>query len=173
MNTVLQLPLRHFWCSQGFPPTNQRWHERNRSLTCNILRSQEEHRRACLLRPSSTLLHLLQELHNFSSCFFCQVQGTLGWKPSHPTSVFALYTLETFSNSSRFLSSSFFQGLSSKFCTSPSHCQCFTHSFLFASQRSTNLEPLFLFRICAPPLHAVSLGTLGKSPALPSAVLNI
>ena len=58
----------HFWCSQGFPPTNQRWHERSRSLTCNIFRYQEEHRRTSLLRPFATLLHLLEKLHDLSSC---------------------------------------------------------------------------------------------------------
>ena len=41
------------------PPTYQRRHQRNRHLTCNILRDQEEHRRTSLLRPSSTLFYLL------------------------------------------------------------------------------------------------------------------
>ena len=73
IHTIHLLPFRHFWCSQGFPPTNQRRHQRNRPLTRDILQDQEEHR-----RPFSTLFHLFQQLHHFSSCFFCQVQGTFG-----------------------------------------------------------------------------------------------
>ena len=60
------------------PPANQRWHERNRHFTCNILRNQEKHRRTSLLRPFSTLLHFLQEFYDFSSRFFCQVQRIFG-----------------------------------------------------------------------------------------------
>ena len=82
LDAILLLPVRHFQCSQGFPPTNQRWHERNRSLTRDSLKHQEEHRRASLLRPFATLFHLLQELYDFPSCFFV----------SHPSPVFALYS---------------------------------------------------------------------------------
>ena len=102
LHAILLLPLCHFWRSQSFPPTNQRWHERNRSLTCNILRYQEKHGRTRLLRPFHTLLHLLQKLHDFSSCFLCQVQGTFGWNPLHPTPVFALYNFDAFSRSPSF-----------------------------------------------------------------------
>ena len=59
------------------PPANQRWHERNRSLTRDILRNQEEHLGTGLLRPFATLLHLLQELYDFSSCFFYHIQGKI------------------------------------------------------------------------------------------------
>ena len=72
ISSILQLPLRHLRCPQSFPPTYQRRHQRNRPLTCHLLRYQEEHRRAGLLRPFSTLLHLLPKLH-FSSCSFRQV----------------------------------------------------------------------------------------------------
>ena len=74
INSILLLPLRHFWCSPGFPPTDQRRHKRNWPLTRDVLQNQREHRRAGLLRPFSTLFHLLQELHDFSARFFCQVQ---------------------------------------------------------------------------------------------------
>ena len=54
---------------------------------------------------------------------FVTFRWTLGWKPSHPTPVFALYSFDTFSNpnsftlgsaSSHFFNSSFSDGLSSK-----------------------------------------------------------
>ena len=77
IHTILMLSLRHFRSTHSFPPTNQCRHERDRSLTRNILRYQEQHRCASLLRPLSTLLHLLQEHHHFSSCFSCQFQGNL------------------------------------------------------------------------------------------------
>ena len=74
IHSILLLPLWHFWNSQGFPPTDQRRHKRNWPLTRDVLGSQEEHRCAGLLRPFSTLLHLHQKLHYFSSRFFCHVQ---------------------------------------------------------------------------------------------------
>ena len=80
---ILLLPLRHFRCSQGFPPTKQRRHERNWSFTRDILRNPEEHHRACLLRPFSTLL---QELHDFSSRFFRHIQVNLGVEAITPYS---------------------------------------------------------------------------------------
>ena len=88
-------------------------------MTRNILRNQEEHRCALLLRPFATQFHLLQELYNFLSCFFCQVQGNVrvGSVASHS---FSLYNPD---------------GLSSTYCTLSSHCQCFAHSFLFAPPR--------------------------------------
>ena len=79
---------------------------------------------------------------------FVASRGTFGWNPSHPTPVFSLYNPDAFSRSqsvslgkasSNFFNSSFFQGLSSTFCTLSSHCQCFAPSFLFALQRSNNL----------------------------------
>ena len=115
--------------------------------------------------------------------FLCQIQGTFGWKPPQPTPVFALYNLDTCSNSHsfshgrascKFFNSSVFQGLSSTFCTLSSHCQCFAHSFLFPSQRSNSLaSSSSFFKICAPPLHAVGFVNLCRSPALPSALLII
>ena len=47
--------------------------------------------------------------------------------------------------SSNFFSSSCFQGLSFMFCVISSHCQCFAHSFLFASQRSNSLASSYSF----------------------------
>ena len=44
IDSILLLLLRHFWCSQAFPATNQRWHECNRLLTRIVPRNQEEHR---------------------------------------------------------------------------------------------------------------------------------
>ena len=79
INTILLLPLRHFWCPQGFPPAYQRGHQRNRPLTCNVLLHQEEHRRASLLRPFFTLFHLCVS--------FVKSSGTLGGNPSQPTPV--------------------------------------------------------------------------------------
>ena len=66
----LQRPTQHGTSAATLPlqvlselPTseNQRRHERNWSFTRDILRNQEEHRRACLLRTLSTLLYLLQK----------------------------------------------------------------------------------------------------------------
>ena len=187
---------------------NQRRQERNWSLTRNILRNQREHRRACLLRPFSTLLHLFQEFHCFCTRFFCQIQENLWVKavtctistpcPSRLLSISAtlpgieaiashsclcLVRSRYFSNSplfclgkasSYFFNSSFFQGLSSMFCTLSSHCQCCAHPFLFVPQRSNSLASSSpFFKIRAPPLHAVGIEILCKSPALPSALLVI
>ena len=120
----------------------------------------------------------MQEFHHFTSRFFRQVQENF----RHLTSVFSLYHLETFCNLpsfslgsafSNFFNSSLFQGLSSMFFTHYSHCQCFAHSFLFASQRSNSLAcSSSLFKICAPPLHAVGFVILCRSPALPSALFE-
>ena len=76
--TVLLLPLCHVWRPQCFPPPYQRRHQRNRPLTHDILRNQEEHRCACFLRLLATVLHFLHEFHNSSSRFFCQVQRNSG-----------------------------------------------------------------------------------------------
>ena len=62
------LPFSNLWLSQGFPPTNQRWHKRNGTLARDDFRNQDKHRCASLLRPSPTLFHLLQEFHHLSSC---------------------------------------------------------------------------------------------------------
>ena len=40
VHAIPLLPGRHLRCSQGFPPTNQRRHERNRALTCYIYGNQ-------------------------------------------------------------------------------------------------------------------------------------
>ena len=73
---------------------------------------------------------------------------------------------ETDTLEGRFLQ--FLQGLFSKFCTLSSHCQCFAHSFIFASQRSQSLaSSSSFFRICAPPFHVVGFVNLCRSPALP------
>ena len=104
INAMLLLPLRHFWCSQGFPHTNQRRRERSRPLTRNVLKNQEEHRRARLLRPFTTLFHLLQELDNFSSRFFCQVQKNFWDGIRHiPLLFLSLYNLDALSKSPSFI----------------------------------------------------------------------
>ena len=123
------------------------------------------------LPPCSTLL---QELHNLSSRFFCQVQKYDGSHhvlhlfllctflmpfPSHLLSTSA--TLLTFSSTPH----------SSMVCLAysahPRHiAQCADHSFLFASQRSNNLASS-----CPPALHGVGFVILCRSPALPSALL--
>ena len=97
MDAVLLLPLRHLRHSQSFPPTDQRWHQRNWPLTRDVFGNQQEHRGAGLLQPLATLLHLLKN-STFSPFFsFVKSKGTFGWKPSHPTPVFALYNLDAFS----------------------------------------------------------------------------
>ena len=63
---------------------SKRWHECNRSLTCNVFRYQEEHSRTSLLQAPPS-----QQTPDFSSCFFCQLQGNFRWKLSHPIPVFA------------------------------------------------------------------------------------
>ena len=61
-----------------------------------------------------------------------------GCHPWHPTPIFALYNLDTSSSShsfnlgsasSNFFNSLFIQGVSSRFCTSSLHCQCFATTF--------------------------------------------
>ena len=107
----------------SFPPPYQRRHERSRSLTCNILRAQEKHRRTSLLRPFSTLFHLLQQLHHFYSCFFCQVQGDFWVEAIAPISCFSLIQsrrllqIALFESWQGFLQFFIFHGLSSTFCT--------------------------------------------------------
>ena len=59
-NPIFELPFRNLWCSQGFPATNHRRHERNGTIARDVLRNQEKHSCASLLRPSPTLLHFLQ-----------------------------------------------------------------------------------------------------------------
>ena len=95
---------------------------------------------------------------------FGKSKGTVGWNLSHPTPVFALYNLDAFSKSPSFnlgsasshsLYSSSLRGLFCILCTS-SHCQCFDHSFRFASQRSNNLASSSSFsKICTPLLYIV------------------
>ena len=111
---------------------------------------------------------------------FVTSRGTFGRKPSQPTPVSALYNVDTFRirpllalaelppiSSTPHLS----KALSSMFCTLSSHCRCFAHSFLFASQRSSSLSSASsIFKICGRLLHAVGLQILCKSPALPSAI---
>ena len=42
LNTILLLPFRNLWRSQGFPPTNHHNHKRNGTVVCKILRNQED-----------------------------------------------------------------------------------------------------------------------------------
>ena len=161
IHTVLLLPLGHFRCSQGFPPTNQRRHKSNRSFTRDILRNQENIvMHACCghfpLCSTFSRNSMISPLVSFGTS-----RRTLGWKPSHPTPVFALYSLDASSSSpsfrlgsasSNFFNSSFFHSSILQFCTFSSHYQCFAHSFLFASERSNNLAySSSFFRIGAPP----------------------
>ena len=90
LNSILLFTCRNLWRSRGFPPTNHRRQKLNGTLGRDILRNQEEHRRARLLRPSPTLLHLLQEFHHFSSGFFCQIQRNFGMDAIALHSCFAL-----------------------------------------------------------------------------------
>ena len=139
LNKVFLVPFRHCWCSQSLPPTNQRWHERNRPLAREVLWDREEHLCARLLRTFASVFHLFQELHNFPS-HLPQIQGDSRVEAvaSHPC--LCLVQPRRFFSSSPSLSfgrtSSIFQGLSSKFCTSPSLCLCVANSVLFAHQPS-------------------------------------
>ena len=121
IHTILLLPVFHFWCPQCFPPTYQRWHGRNRHLTRDILWDQEEDRRAGLLRLCSTF----SKTSTISPLVSCvQSKGTLGWKPSRPTPVFALYNLDAFAVNTPFsfgkASSTFLNSSFSKACPSSS-----------------------------------------------------
>ena len=104
----------------------------NRSLTRDILRDQEEHRRASLLRPFATLFHLLQELYDFSSCFFCHVQGNFRMESVASHSCFCIVQSGCFffSRSHSFslgkASSNFFNSSFSKVC--PPHFAHFRHT---------------------------------------------
>ena len=80
LNSIFVLTFRNHWRSQSFPPTSHRKHERDGPLNRDILRNQEEHRCASLLRPSLTLFHLLQEFHHISLCFSRQIQRHFGMR---------------------------------------------------------------------------------------------
>ena len=58
---------------------------------------KKKHRRACLLRPLSTLFHLLYVRTRRFLLSFLQVQRNLGVEAVTPHSCFALYSLDTFS----------------------------------------------------------------------------
>ena len=162
INSILLLPLRHFWCSQGFPPTNQRRHQCNRSLT--------------RVPPSPRIPQfLLSFLLSSPEEFLCESRRI-------PLQFFALYNVDAFSKSpsldgnasSHSFNSSFLHGLSCILCISSLHCQCSDHSFLFASQRSSNLASSSSFsKICTPLLHIAGFVILWRSPTLPAALLII
>ena len=141
---------------------------RNRPLTCNIPRYQEERRRTSLLKPFPTLFHLSDP-------------GRLSVGSHHILLLSSPFTISTPSPNCTLLALArlppissiailhFTNALSSKFCALSSQCKCSAHSFLFASQRYNSLaSSSSFFKICAPPLHAVSF-----NPALPSALLII
>ena len=73
INAILLLPLCHFWCSQGFPPTINVGIS-GIGLSLVTFFGIKKNIVAGLLRPLATLLHFLQEFHHFSPGFFCQVQ---------------------------------------------------------------------------------------------------
>ena len=142
-NTDCLLPSRDLFRSRPFPPTNRGVHECDGALTRDVLRNQEEHRRARLLRPSPTRFHFLdEEFHNFLTLPLDRSCETVGSKPSHPAPVAAQWPLAAFSesslilgnnSSSKLLSFAFLHGLSSISCTSVLHCHWFANSFFFAS----------------------------------------
>ena len=151
INTVLQLPLCHIWCCQGFPPTYQRGHKRNRPLTCDMLRDSRRTSLCMLVAAFAPPLHLLQEFHDFSLSFLMS-NPRVPWSGScHIRLLLLLCTfsipspshtpLNLGSASSHFLSSSFFQGLSSTFW---SHCQCFAHPSSLRHNSPTTSHPLLL-----------------------------
>ena len=174
IHAILLLPLRHVWCSQSFPPTYRRRHQRNRSLTRDILRNQEEHRRAGLLRSFPLCSSFSKNSTIFPLVSCVKSIGTFGWNPSHPTPVFALYNLDAFSNSPSFtldnasshsFNSSFLHGLSCTLCISSLHCQMFLTILFFLLHNgptTSHLLPL------SPRLWLCDFFT---SPALPSALL--
>ena len=92
ISTTPLLPFRYIWCSDNFPPAYQRRHKRKRPLTRDILRYQEEHCCAGLLRPFSPF----PRISRFLLVSLVKSTGTFGWKPSHPTPIFALYHFDTF-----------------------------------------------------------------------------
>ena len=159
--TAASHSTRYFCChfvTSGALNASRRRHQRNWSFTRDILRNQEEHRCVGLLRPLSTLLHVLQEFRNSSSLFFCQVQRNSGMEAVTSYSSlccvlsWCLFQVTFFEPRQRFLASPqlLLQGLSCTFCTSSLHCQCIDQSFLFASQRSNNLTSSSSFsKICA------------------------
>ena len=69
INAILLLPRRKLRSPQSVPPRYQRRHQRNRPLTRDVLRHQEEHRRTSLLRPFSTLFHLFSKNFTISPRF--------------------------------------------------------------------------------------------------------
>ena len=78
---------------------NQCGQKRSGTLTRDVLRNQEAHCCASLLRPSPTLLHLLQSFHNFSSCFIRRIQQNFWMKATAPHSRPCHVTSLAFSNS--------------------------------------------------------------------------
>ena len=145
----------------SFPPAYHRRHKHNRPPTCNVLRNQEK---TSSCRLVAVISHSALPSPKTPRCFlsfpFSHPEGPWGGSRHTPLLSLLLYSFDTFSNphpfclgsaSSDFFISSFFHGLSSIFLTFSSHCQCFAHSFLFASQRSDNLasSSSFLQDLCS------------------------
>ena len=112
---------RILWCSHGFPPTNQRRHERNWSLTHDILWNQEKYRRACLLRAIfHSTCSTFSKNSTVSPNVSCVTFRRTFWAEAIRTYFcFCLIQSRYFSNSptfslgkasSNFFNSSFFQG---------------------------------------------------------------
>ena len=75
IHAILLLPLCHFWRSQGFPPTsNVGISAIGLSLVTFFGIEKNIVVQACCCH-FATLLHLHWKLHDFSSCFSCQIQG--------------------------------------------------------------------------------------------------
>ena len=143
-------------CPQSFPPAYHRRHQPNRPLTRRILRDQEDHCCACLLRPFPTLFHFLQEFHHFFLRLFRQVQWNFGMKTITANSCFFVVCfcrlckisfLESWQVLLQSLQLLFFRSLFYRLCTPTSHCQCFAHSFFFSSHLAIGLaSSFFLFQ---------------------------
>ena len=147
----------------------------NRPLTCNILRDQEEHRRAGLFCSTFPV-----DFHHLSYCFCCQSRSTFGRKPSHPvlpcliSTLSPVRTLVALVGLSPISSILHFPRLVLQVLHAVVTLPMICPFFPLCSQRSNSPTSSYsFFKICAPPLHAAGFVILCRSPALQSTLLII
>ena len=171
INPILLMPLRHFWCPQSTDVSNVGINAIGLSLVTFFGIKKNIFVEACCgLFPLCSTLS--KKLHLFLLSSPTELWGgshriLLLSSPCTLSTLFPVRTLFALVGLPRISSNPHFSEacVSSMFCTLSSHCQCSAHSFLFASQRSSNLtSSSFFFKICAPPLHEVGFVIFMQEP---------
>ena len=161
------LPSRHLKRPQPFPSTNQDGQKRDGACARNVFGTKKNivvqaccgHLPHCSTFSKNFTISLLVSFDTSSRNF--RVKPVTAHARSGLILLSALYKFPCInlgSPSSRLLSSSFLHSLSSKSCTSVSHCQCFGRSFLFSSHLFMVFASLSTSsNTWTPPLLAESL----------------